>query len=232
ANVLSNAIIKTIRLGRGGEEKSFHIAFTGTADYISHMGVVALSVRKWNPDMPLSFHFFVNNLSDRERGHLISLSQMTGASVYVHLIDDSCFTTLLLSDGVAAFFYRFLVAPTLASLTDRVLYLDGDMMCHGNVTPLWKMDLSGFDAAVVTDRREESSAKRVGTSKYFNAGMMLINIDQWMNDGLFDDIVKRAQENVAKVGNRLSHHDQDIHNQMLDGRVKYLPKKYNYLYNL
>ena len=76
ANVLSNAIIKTIRLGRGGEEKSFHIAFTGTADYISHMGVVALSVRKWNPDMPLSFHFFVNNLSDRERGHLISLSQM------------------------------------------------------------------------------------------------------------------------------------------------------------
>ena len=57
ANVLSNAIKKTIRLGRGGEEKSFHIAFTGTADYISHMGVVALSVRKWNPDMPLSFHF-------------------------------------------------------------------------------------------------------------------------------------------------------------------------------
>ena len=61
---------------------------------------------------------------------------------------------------------------------------------------------------------------------------MLINIDQWMNDGLLDDIVRRAQENVAKVGNRLSHHDQDIHNQMLDGRVKYLPKKYNYLYNL
>ena len=30
ANVLSNAIIKTIRLGRGWEEKSFHIAFTGT----------------------------------------------------------------------------------------------------------------------------------------------------------------------------------------------------------
>ena len=107
-NVLSNAIIKTIRLGRGGEEKSFHIAFTGTADYISHMGVVALSVRKWNPDMPLSFHFFVNNLNDRERGHLIDLSRMAKATVYVHLIDDSCFTTLLLSDGVAAFFYRFL----------------------------------------------------------------------------------------------------------------------------
>lgn len=188
ANVLSNAIIKTIRLGRGGEEKSFHIAFTGTADYISHMGVVALSVRKWNPDMPLSFHFFVNNLNDRERGHLIDLSRMAKATVYVHLIDDSCFTTLLLSDGVAAFFYRFLVAPTLASMTDRVLYLDGDMMCRGNMTPLWTMDLTGFDAAVVTDRREESNAKRVGTSKYFNAGMMLINVDQWMKDGLFDDI--------------------------------------------
>ena len=96
ANVLSNAIIKTIRLGRGGEEKSFHIAFTGTADYISHMGVVAFSVRKWNPDMPLSFHFFVNALSDTERGHLIDLSRMTKAAVYVHLIDDSCFTLSLI----------------------------------------------------------------------------------------------------------------------------------------
>lgn len=70
------------------------------------------------------------------------------------------------------------------------------------------------------------------TSRYFNAGMMLMNLGPWMEQGCFDDIVRRAQENVKRVGNRLSHHDQDIHNEMLDGKCLYIEKKYNYLYNL
>lgn len=37
---------------------------------------------------------------------------------------------------------------------------------------------------------------------------------------------------MKRVGNRLSHHDQDIHNEMLDGKCLYIEKKYNYLYNL
>lgn len=232
ANVLDHAITKVILLGKGSEQKSFHIAFTGTTNYIPHMGVVALSIRKWNPDMPISFHFFVNSLPDEERSNLIRAAKQLDAAIYVHLIDDSCFKTLLLSDGVAAFFYRFLVAPSMQNLTDRVLYLDGDMMCRGDISYLRDLDFQGMAAAVVTDRREESNARRVGTTHYFNAGMMLINVDKWMEKGFFDDIVRRAEENVAKVGNRLSHHDQDIHNQMLDGWVRYVPKKYNYLYNL
>lgn len=74
--------------------------------------------------------------------------------------------------------------------------------------------------------------KRMHTSRYFNAGMMLMNLGPWMEQGCFDDIVHRAQENVKRVGNRLSHHDQDIHNEMLDGKCLYIEKKYNYLYNL
>ena len=86
--------------------------------------------------------------------------------------------------------------------------------------------------AVVSDRKEELQMKRVHTKRYFNAGMMLINVKQWMEEGLFDDIVRRAEENVKRVGNRLSHHDQDIHNEMLDGECLFIEKKYNYLYNL
>ncbi len=34
--------------------------------------------------------------------------------------------------------------------------------------------------------------------------MMLINTRLWMKENLFDDIVRRAEENVKRVGNRLS----------------------------
>lgn len=231
-NVLLHAVKDTVFIGGDPEQDAFHIALTGTADYIPHMGVVALTVREHNKDLPLCFHFFVNQLVDEEREHLEEMALITGCPVQVHLIDDSAFKTLLLSDGNPAFFYRFLVAPTLAPLTDRGLYLDGDMMCRGSLRYLKELDFGDKLVAVVSDRNEKAQMKRMHTSRYFNAGMMLMNLGPWMEQGCFDDIVRRAQENVKRVGNRLSHHDQDIHNEMLDGKCLYIEKKYNYLYNL
>lgn len=232
ANVLSHAVKETIRFGDDPGKEDFHIALTGTADYIPHMGIVALTVHSHNQDMPICYHFFVNQLDDAEKARVKKASEMMKGTVLVHIIDDSAFKPLLLSDGVAAFFYRFLVAPTVAPMTDRVLYLDGDMMCRGSLGYLRNLDFQGNDAAVVSDRGEPYEIKRMHTKRYFNAGMMLINVKQWMEEGLFDDIVRRAEENVKRVGNRLSHHDQDIHNEMLDGKCLYIEKKYNYLYNL
>lgn len=231
-NVLLHAVKDTVFIGGEPEKDAFHIALTGTADYIPHMGVVALTVREHNKDLPLCFHFFVNQLVDEEKKHLEEMALITGCPVQVHLIDDRAFKTLLLSDGNPAFFYRFLVAPTLAPLTDRGLYLDGDMMCRGSLRYLKELDFGDKIVAVVSDRNEKAQMKRMHTSHYFNAGMMLMNLGPWMEQDCFDDIVRRAQENVKRVGNRLSHHDQDIHNEMLDGKCLYIEKKYNYLYNL
>lgn len=232
-NVLSHAVTGTDIIGRENiGDNDFHIALTGTPDYISHMGMVMLSAVRYNPDVHFAFHFFTNHLPEEERKRLTQASDMIHLPIYVHLVDDAAFRTLLLSDGTAAFFYRFLIPPALLGTAGRVLYLDGDMMCRGPIDALAGLDMQGKYAAVVSDRREKENAGRVGTSRYFNAGMMLIDVDRWMEDGLFDRIVSMAQENVKKVGRRLSHHDQDIQNQLLDGNVLFIEKKYNYLYNL
>lgn len=232
ANVLSHAVLETVSLGKKAAGKTFHISLTGTADYIPHMGVVILSAAKYNADLPVTYHVFVNRLTETEETRLTEAAEMAGSEIQVHLIDDRCFESMLLSDGVAAFFYRFLVPPAMVGITDRVLYLDGDMMVHGSLRYLAELDFGGMAAAVVTDRKEKLQMDRVHTSHYFNAGMMLINVEKWQEEGFFDDIVRRAQDNVKKVGKRLSHHDQDIHNQMLDGHTLYIDRKYNYLYNL
>lgn len=232
ANILDHAVTKTLHFGKSSAKGDFHVALTGTTDYIPHMGIVALTVQEHNQDLPICYHFFVNHLSAEDEARIGEAARLMDRPVEVHLIDDSCFRPLLLSDGVAAFFYRFLVPPTVAKDTDRVLYLDGDMLCRGSLAYLTHLDFQGKAAAVVSDRGEGREIKRMSTQRYFNAGMMLINVKLWMQEGLFDDIVRRAEENVKRVGNRLSHHDQDIHNEMLDGKCLYLEKKYNYLYNL
>ena len=56
SNVLSHAITDTLHLGRKIEKEDFHIALTGTEDYIPHMGMVALTVHAHNEDMPICYH--------------------------------------------------------------------------------------------------------------------------------------------------------------------------------
>lgn len=231
ANILDQAVTDTLVIG-GGEGGAFHIALTGTADYIPHLGVVMMSAAAANPDLAMTFHFFVNRLPERERAKLTAAAAETGRLIEVHLIDDRCFAPILLSDGQAAFFYRFVVAPTLWDRTDRVLYLDGDMMVHGDLSPLATLDFEEKAAAVVTDRREDVRRKRVGTARYFNAGMMLLNLPVWRAAGYYDDIVRRAKVHAEHEERRISSHDQDIHNQMLDGHLLFIDRRYNYLYDL
>ena len=77
-NVLLHAVKDTVFIGGEPEKDAFHIALTGTADYIPHMGVVALTVREHNKDLPLCFHFFVNQLVDEEKKHLEEMALITG----------------------------------------------------------------------------------------------------------------------------------------------------------
>ena len=47
----------------------------------------------------------------------------------------------------------------------------------------------GGVAAVVSDRAEERSRKQLGVKRYFNAGMMLINVTQWEQDDVLGKII-------------------------------------------
>lgn len=230
-NVLDHAVTETITIGTPAAG-AYHIALTGTADYIPHMGVVMLSAARNNPDLALVFHFFTSGMSPEEKKKLETASKEMRCAVCVHLIDEAAFDTLLLADRRSGYFYRLVIPTTLAAVADRVLYLDSDMMCGKGLKALLTKNLEGKTAAVVSDRYEAAQAAKFGTKRYFNSGMMLIDIKKWVKKNCFNDIVKRAEYNAAHQSGKPTHHDQDILNQMLDGDVLFVDKKYNYLYNL
>ena len=155
SNVLSHAITDTLHLGRKIEKEDFHIALSGTADYIPHMGMVAVSAKLHNKDMSICYHFFVNALSDNDRKNLETMAQTLDSAVEVHLLDDDEFKTVILSDGIAAYFYRLVAPNAVSKETERLLYLDSDMMCNGSLKPLSDLNLDNYFAAVVSDRWEE-----------------------------------------------------------------------------
>lgn len=238
-NILDNAIKETIILGDNDKNKKrFHIAMTGTPDYIPRLGVVMGSILQSNVTMSFIFHFFLEYIPDAELEKLQAIVKKTDSLIYIHLMDNQVFTPLIFGKKTAVFFYRFVVSEVVGDLSDRILYLDGDTICRGSIKKLEEIDLKDYLGAVVSDRREHRSMTHLNTSRFFNAGMMLIHTSQWKKEGIFDKVVELAiselkyidEKGKHKLWQGESYNDQNILNVLLDQRLLFLPKKYNYIF--
>lgn len=245
-NIFANAVKKTIVLGKAGKENRFHIALAGTPNYIPRLGVVIWSAAKSNPDLALAFHVFVNELPDDEKIKLAEAAGELDTVIYVHIVDDSVLQPLMAENSkaaygkVPAYWYRFVAPDTLKGMTDRVLYLDGDVMCRGSLKELAKLDFHGKIAAVVSDRNEKKQAELLGSHRFFNSGMVLINIEVWQKENLSSLSIQEIKDGLVtfqKTGyyhgrNKVTYCDQNILNYLFDQKSIFLQKKYNYIYIL
>ena len=97
----------------------------------------------------------------------------------------------------------------------KVLWLDCDTIVDGDISDLFKTDLTGAYYAGVTEP---------GKSKdrlYINAGVLLINLAEIKKDGLDDRL-------IDVLNNRpFSFPDQDAINLLAQGKIKPLESKYN-----
>ncbi|EEV4415702.1 lipopolysaccharide 1,3-galactosyltransferase, partial [Escherichia coli] len=92
-------------------------------------------------------------------------------------------------------------------------------------------------AAVVAERDVEWWQNRASVlttpqlaSGYFNAGFLLINIDEWNLNNISSKAIEmlRDPDWVSKI----THLDQDVLNVLLNGKVKFISEKYNTRYSI
>lgn len=121
--------------------------------------------------------------------------------------------------------FKFLLPEIFGDL-DRVLYLDGDIVCRCDLSELYQTDVDGSYAAVVPDSGQiyyqHDFVRRV--KRYFNSGVMLLNLLQMRRDALPGKLIKAKQE--LADSNLM---DQNVFNVVFDGHVKYLPIRYNFM---
>lgn len=154
-NILENAIQTTIvKQGKKELHHAFHVGLAGTFDYISHLGMMIMSISRYNPDMDFVFHLFVNRLPEDEDKRLDMAAAQTGNTIKIHVVNDEAFSSIIFGQYNASFFYRFIMPDIVCGETDRLLYMDGDMMCRGSLRELMELDLGDSLAGVVSDRDE------------------------------------------------------------------------------
>lgn len=128
-----------------------------------------------------------------------------------------------------ATYYRLFITEVLPADVDKILYLDGDMVCRKTLADLWNIDLNEYAVGVVHDCDEVTQTKDNRLpypmeTGYFNAGMLLINLDYWRKNKSYNRFI----ECIVKYQNEIVFHDQDVLNICFWDKKKWLPLSYNF----
>ena len=111
--------------------------------------------------------------------------------------------------------------PELAKL-DRILYLDYDVVCRGDISEFYNTNLDGVEAAGALDIYGKNFYHYHGLLNfdYMNSGVMLFNMPECIKTGMFEKAVKLCMERWMMLA------DQAALNKVISRR-KLMPRKYN-----
>jgi len=218
-------------------DDTLHVAFCVDNHYFRSMGATIASLLEHNPRLGFVFHVFTFAVADAHRARMQRLERESGVAVRIHLIDPARFAEF--SHFIASTYYspsiftRLLIPSVLRGVAGRVLYLDADILCVGDVEELLRRDLDDVPALVVPDAEattvRRAAALKLAQPKYFNSGVMLMNVPLWLEQRITEQVI----EVLLADGKRdLRFPDQDALNIVLDGRARYIEPKWNLLYGL
>ncbi len=133
-----------------------------------------------------------------------------------------------------ATYFRLLVPDLLPASCARAIYLDSDVVVEGDLAELWAVDVSAHALAAVQDMTVPWVSSRWGldnwrelglasTAKYFNAGVMLMNLARWRAE----HVAAAVLDYVATNQQYVRFWDQDGLNAVLAGRWLELDPRWN-----
>lgn len=213
-----------------------HIVLASDDAYVQHLGVLLVSIFENNREEMLVIHLLADSISNENRA-LISqiVEKQYRNELHFYEMDKALFQDFPLraKDHISiASYYRLKLPDLLPKEISRILYLDCDMIVTGKLRPLWDTDIVEVSVAAVMDSLsfmpETFERLSLPEGKYFNAGMLLINLEYWRQENVFEKALQIAEER----SDVLLWHDQDILNILFYNHWKQVSYRWNVMNTL
>ncbi|HBL14337.1 MAG TPA: glycosyltransferase family 8 protein [Cyanobacteria bacterium UBA11162] len=138
-----------------------------------------------------------------------------------------------------AAYYRLLIPDLLPAEFDKVIYLDCDLIILEDLAKVWNLELDNHYILAAQDTTVPyisspdglANYKQLGISeqaKYFNSGVLAINLKKWREDNIADQAIKYVEENKQYI----RWWDQDALNAVLVGKWGELDLRWNQMPNV
>ncbi len=199
--------------------------------YTEHCGVLMISVFENNKDKEICFHILSSDLNSSNKKKLTDIANRYNCYIEFYHVDQSLLKDCPIqeSDYLTIATYNRLIIPWLLPKNiDKVLYLDCDIVVCGSLCELWDFDITSSAVGAVYDKRFANiqNYNRLDydySLRYFNAGVLLMNLSYWRENKIAEEIFKYISQNSKY----LKFHDQDALNYVLRERKISLPMQYN-----
>lgn len=147
------------------------------------------------------------------------------------------------NQNTTSLYYRLLIDKVLPPDIETAAYLDVDMIVLSDIRELFLNNplttevlgavvdpgISNADPnkteepfTYVYYKEDSSKAIKIPRNKYFNSGLLLINLKEWRRQNIGEECLKLAPQL------NLQFHDQDLLNYVCQGKVKLLELSWNF----
>lgn len=223
---------KRILLGNksiADNEAAFHIGYGTDENFVMPMGISIVSVLENNQTKPVAFHVLTEHISEESKNKLEQIvEKYPQSAICIHCLDLSVLDGLPVFSSLGkAAYIRIFLDQILPQSLDRILYLDGDIICLGDLEELSKKSFEKAAVMVVKDKPDTAQKQeaKFHVSNYFNSGMLYINLSQWKEH----HIPEQFLDVCFTYKKQLNHLDQDALNIVLQDQKLILDERYNYI---
>lgn len=207
-----------------------NILFSSDDNYAQHLGVAIYSLLSNNTWATEIFIYVIDNeigVSNREKLNSV-ISSFANARIFFipfKMWRDSLKLNMAWNISISTY-GRLFVGSMLPLNVDRIIYLDCDMIVCSSLHALWHTDMGESILAAVQDDVTDKIKAAVNLKQdeqYFNAGMLLINLKKWREDGSEE----KCRAFINEKGGQVIHHDQGVLNGVFHRSWHRLPLEDN-----
>ncbi|EED1551679.1 lipopolysaccharide 1,3-galactosyltransferase, partial [Escherichia coli] len=191
-------------------KNTLDIAFGIDRNFLFGCGVAIASILLNNREISCEFHVFTDYISDKDKLYFSDLAKQYNSRINIYVINcDKLKSLPSTKNWTYATYFRFIIADYFYHKHEKILYLDADIACKGSIKELLDYQFSTNEiAAVVAERDVEWWQNRASVlttpqlaSGYFNAGFLLINIDEWNLNNISSKAIEmlRDPDWVSKI---------------------------------
>ena len=218
-------------VGAYANDSPISISFCVNDAYAQHLAVVIASVLVNNPNSRFVFHVLHRDISKESQACVKELECMyPHCEVRFHEIDSSRFDRFKippeLEHVTQETYYRYIL-PDVLGHEDRTIYSDVDVLCVGDLRPLWEINMQGALIAAVSEGAAGDFKKDLlnmkGSDPYFYAGLLVMDLAALRNG----HYPQKLMENTLQLADKLIWPDQDVINITMRGRILQLSSEWD-----
>lgn len=221
-------------LSQYGKKAEIPIFFACDEGFVKYMMVSMKSIME-NADRSRKYHIYILHMGITEatQAKVLAMADEEFAIDFVDVTDKmrSIADKLPIRDYYSNTTYFRLFIPDMFPQYRKALYIDSDTIVVGNIAELYDHKLGKLYAGVCPDRVVAQTdilgdyvEKVLGVkrTRYFNAGVMLMNCSQFRENHLLDEFLEMLHIYLFVVAQ-----DQDYLNLICKNQVLYMEPKWN-----